>query len=90
MKDSNDTNWERISDLPICPKLVVLSNVVYTIILVIIIIIIIIIIIMIFVFWRYVYIAHSFVYSNIATRMTHLIKEAVEDKDSKWWLGVVM
>ena len=86
MKASNYTNWERISDLPICPKHVVLSNIVYTIILVVIIII----IIMIFVFWRYVYIAHSFVYSNIATRMTHLIKEAVEGKDSKWWLGVGM
>ena len=82
MKVNSDTNWDRTSYLPICPKQIVLSNVVDPIILVIIIIK-----IMIVVFRRYVNIAHLFVYSNIATGMTHLIKEAVEGKDSKWWSG---
>jgi len=85
MKVSSDTNWDRTSDLPICPKHVVLYNVVDTIILVIIIIMIIIV-----EFWLYVHIAHGFVYSNIATRKTHLIKKAVEGKDSKLCPGVGM
>jgi len=84
MKDSNDTHWNRTSYLPICPKHVVLSNVLYIIILVIIIMIIVVD------FCPYVHIAHGFVYSNIATRKTHLIKEAVEGKNSKLWPGVGM
>jgi hypothetical protein len=85
MKVSNDTNSDRTSVLPICPKHVVLPNVVYTLFPVIIIKM-----ILTFVFWLYINIAHWFGYSNIATGMTHLIKQAVEGKDLKWRTGVGM
>jgi hypothetical protein len=52
MKHSND-DWDRTSELPICPKHAILPNVVDTIILVIIIIK-----ILIVVFWRCIHIAH--------------------------------